>query len=164
MSFTYDDPANTRNEALRFLVGDVDPSQPLLQDEEYSYLITIWGVYSDYKVASYCAAAIAAKLAREVDVSSDGQSLGTSQLQEKYEKLSVTLRDQDTATFPGDIFMGGVDPGEGVYPGTNPLAFGTGMHDNPAAGTQDYGDYQDQYGYGPYDADWRVKWGMSDVP
>ena len=145
---------------MRFLVGDVDPSQPLLQDEEYDYLLSVWGDYSDYKVASYCAAAIAAKLAREVDVTSDGQSLGTSQLQEKYEKLSITLRDQDTATFPGDIFMGGVDPGEGVFPGTNPLIFGTGMHDNPAAGNQDYGDYQDQYSTD----DWRVKWGMSDVP
>ena len=162
MSFTYDFPLDIRRDVIRFLTGDVDENQPLLQDEEHDYLISVWGEFSDYRVAAYAAEAIAAKLAREVDVSSDGQSLGTNALQEKYIALSQRLRDQDQATFPGTVFMGGVDPGEGVYPGVLPLAFGTGMHDNPAAGNQDYGDYQDQ---NPYSGDdWKVKWGMSDVP
>jgi hypothetical protein len=162
VTFTYGDPSASRMEAIRFLVGDVDPSQPLLADEEHNYLIGLWGEFTDYRVAAYAAEAIAAKLAREVDVSADGQSLGTNSLQDKYVALSLRLREQDTATFPGDIFMGGVDPGEGVFPGTLPPAFGTGMHDNPAAGNQDYGDWQAQDSLNG--EDWKVKWGMSDVP
>jgi hypothetical protein len=162
VTFSYADPSSSRQDALRFLVGDTDPGQPLLQDEEFAYLVSLWGDKSDYRVASYCAEAIAAKLAREVDVSADSQSLGTNSLQEKYLTLAARMRSLDESTFPGEIFMGGVDPGEGVFPGTLPLNFGTGMHDNPAAGNQEYGDYADQYA--STGDDWRVQWGMSDVP
>jgi len=157
VTFNYVDPTDSRKDAMRFLTGDVDPAQPLLHDEEIEYMISLWTDKSDYYVASYCAEAIAGKFARHIDVSVDSQSLGASALQDKFLSLAARLRELDRVAFPGEIFMGGVDPGEGVFAGTLPLAFGTGMHDNPSAGGQDFGDTA-------FPADWREKWGMSDVP
>lgn len=157
MTFTYINPVASRRDAMRFLTGDTDPAQPLLHDEEVDYMVFLWTDKSDYMVASYCAEAIAAKFARQIDISVDSQSLGASALQDKFLSLATRLRELDRTAFPGTIFVGGVDPGEGVFAGTLPLAFGTGMHDNPEAGGQDYGDVG-------YPADWREKWGMGDVP
>ena len=150
MTFTYADPVGSRRDALRLLVGDTSPGQVLLQDEEYDYLLTVWGDYPNYTVAAQCAETIAAKLAREIDISADSQSLGANVLQEKYLRLAERLRSQASGEYPGEIYIGGIDPITTELTGTAP-AFGTQMHDHPEAGQQDYGDVHDT-------PDWRERW------
>jgi hypothetical protein len=156
MTFTYVDPASIRRDALRLLTGDTNSGQVLLQDEEIDFFIGRWTDYDDYTVAAYCAEGIASKLAREVDISADSQSVGTNVLQEKYLRLAERLRSQSASGFPGVIYVGGLDYTTELTPGAEPPAFGTRMHDNPEAGQQDYGDIADQ-NYAAY-WDWRERW------
>jgi hypothetical protein len=156
MTFTYTDPSTIRRDALRLLTGDTNPGQVMLADEEIDFFVSVWGEYSDYRVAAHCAEGIAAKLAREVDISADSQSVAAAQLQEKYLRLAERLRTQDNSGFPGVLYVGGLDYTTAITPGAEPPAFGTRMHDNPEAGQQDYGDIADQ-NYGPY-YDWRERW------
>lgn len=152
MSFSYTDPSNSRRDALRLLLGDTNPGQVLLQDEEIDYLTNVWGEHGDYTVAAYCAETIAAKLAREIDINADSQSVGANVLQEKYLRLAERLRSQASGSFPGAIYIGGLDYTTVVSIGPSP-AFGTQMHDHPEAGQQDYGDIAEYY-----PDDWRERW------
>ena len=148
MTFTYDNPVESRRDAMRFLVNDCDASLALLMDEEYDYLLNMWGeVDNDYLLAAYCAEAIAARFAREITISSDSQTLNASELQDKYLQLAVRLRALAVSAHPGVIFAGGMEAGVGRFYGVIPPAFGTQMHDDPAVGQQDYGD---QYDIDPY--------------
>lgn len=156
MTFTYtNDPASSPVDAVRFLVGDMEPDEALLQDEEISWIITQWeDKNSIYYAASMAAEAIAAKFAREVTVSSDSQTVGTSELQQKYLELAVRLREQHKMLLTGGIpDVGGISSGEQPDPTVTSPAFGTGMHDYGEAGQQDMGDrgptYIPEYwGYG----------------
>lgn len=156
MTFSYLDPSSSRRDAIRLLTGDTNAGQVLLADEEIDFFISRWTDYDDYMVAAYCAEGIASKLAREVDISADSQSVGTNVLQEKYLRLAERLRSQSSSGFPGVIYIGGLDYTTELVPAGEPPAFGTRMHDNPEAGQQDYGDIADQ-NYGPY-WDWRERW------
>lgn len=157
MTFSYLDPSSSRRDAIRLLTGDTNAGQVLLADEEIDFFIGIWGEHDDYEVAAYCAEGIASKLAREVDISADSQSVGTNVLQEKYLRLAERLRSQSASGFPGVVYIGGLSTHTTeLVPGAAQPAFGTGMHDNPEAGQQDYGDIAD-INYGPY-WDWRERW------
>lgn len=143
MGFTYTNPTFSEVDAVRFLLGDTNERQALLQDEEIQWVIDTWqGKNSLYFYASVCAEAVAAKLAREVSLSADGQSLSLSELQEKYTRLAHSLRAQHQELLASGvgIHAGGMSAGEQRDPTLLPLAFGTQMHDNPEAGWQDYGD------------------------
>jgi hypothetical protein len=141
MTFTYTDPAGIRRDAIRLLTGDTYPGQILLQDEEYDFVLGVWGEHGDYTVAAYAAETIAAKFAREVDISADSQSVAANVLQEKYLRLAERLRSQSAGSYPGEIYIGGLSEYDTVKAWESSPAFGTGMHDNPSAGQQDYGDY-----------------------
>lgn len=143
--FSYTDPSASTKDAIRFLIGDTDSTEAFLQDEEIAFLVSKWerkSGGSPYLIAAYACEAIASKLAREVSVSADGQSLSLDGLMDKYQRLAGQLRQQHKDLFVGDsgIYIGGLDPHEQPDPSVRPLAFGTGMHDNYEAGNQDYGD------------------------
>lgn len=145
MSFTYgEDPAVSEIDAVRFLVGDTREDEAFLSDEEIYWLLNLWGDKgSMYYSASMAAEAIAAKFAREVTVNSDSQTLNASELQQKYMELAVRLRSQhEQLLASGNVDVGGILAGEQRDLTVVPMAFGTGMHDSPEAGTQDYGDNQ----------------------
>ena len=139
--FTYTaDPESEPLDAVRFLVGDIDATEPQLQDAEIEFLMSIWDGMSIYYVAAMAAESIAAKYAREINISADSQSLSTGDLQEKYLSLAqrlLTLHEQLLAG--GLVDAGGVTTGEQPDPTVRPLSFGKGMHDDPEAGQQDYG-------------------------
>jgi hypothetical protein len=138
---TYNDPTTVSRDGIRALLGDTDMSQPLLQDEEIDFFVSLWPETTNpYYLAAYCAEAIAAKFAREIDFSADSQTVGANVLQEKYTTLAAQLRARGGTAFPGSVYVGGIDPWESYDFSTAPPAFGTQMHDNPSAGTQDYGD------------------------
>lgn len=155
MSFTYGgDPTASTTDAVRFLVGDTSPDEPLLSDEEIAFLALTWDdKNSVYYIASMAAEAIAARFAREVTVNSDSQSVSTSELQQKYTDLALRLMGlHERLLAGGNVDVGGILAGEQPDPTVLPTAFGTGMHDSIEAGLQDYGDirapaFPDSFGW-----------------
>ena len=156
MEFSYGgDLKGNLKDAVRFLIGDTNADEPMLMDGEIEFLIAVWkkrAGNSPYLLAATAAEAIAAKLAREVSFSADGQSLGLDSLQGKYQALASQLRVQDRSLYEGtgDIYIGGIDIFEFQDPTVLPLAFGTGMHDHREAGRQDYGDGGAREAYGQW--------------
>jgi hypothetical protein len=152
MTFTYSDPSTIPRDALRLLCGDTDANQVLLADEEYDFVAAHWSSQPDiYLQAAYCCETIAGKLARQIDISADSQTLNAGDLQQKFLTLAERLRSQAGSDYPGTIYVGGIDIWAPLDPTVIPPAFGTQMHDNPAAGTQDLGDINDglQFADGP---------------
>jgi len=147
MAFTYGGaPGTSPVDTIRFLTGDTDESEYFLEDGEISWLYEQWITKgTPYYVAAMASDAISAKLAREVTINSDGQTLALDQLQEKYSTLSQQLREQHEDALVGgsSLYAGGMEANKRLYPDVAPLSFGTGMHDHREAGRQDYGDMAD---------------------
>jgi hypothetical protein len=141
MSWSYSgDPADSPLDEVRFLVMDTDTLDQLISDEEIEYIIATWApVYgSPLMYASMVAESIAAKFAREVSYSADGVSVGVEQLQDKYDRLASSLRDQykqyDVGGGP-DVF--GVMYSDQPDGTVKPTMWSLGMHDNARAGNQE---------------------------
>lgn len=140
-------PSTSERDAIRFYIGDIDPSLPLLQDEDIDFLILKWGpVYnSDLLTAAGAAEIIANHFAREVSVSADGVSVGSNELQQKYNDLAMNLREMYKIEQIGTPILTGI--WDNTWdPSLKPLRFGIGFTDNYLVGRQDYGDY-DPSGY-----------------
>lgn len=148
MTFTYTgNPAESDLQAIRFLLGDTDETEPLLEDEEITYLAAQWAMsHSVYWAAAEAAEAVAARFAREVTVNSDSQTVSTSELQQKYQQLAQQLRLSHHQSMAGGyVDAGGMLAHEFRDPNVKRLAFGRGMHDDPDAGPQDLGDIRTYY-------------------
>jgi hypothetical protein len=152
MTWSYSgDPSTSEKDAIRFYIGDIDDSLQVLSDEDIKFLIDTWGpkYKSTILTAAVAAEMIANHFAREVSVSADGVSVGSNELQSKYNLLAENLRDlykieeQGSPIIPGLLWDGTYDPS------ITPLRFGVGFMDNWEAGRQDYGDY-DPSGYPNY--------------
>lgn len=144
MSWNYSgDPADSPLDEVRFYVQDTDKNDQLVTDEEIEFLIDKWHpIYGNYiMIASMVAEAVAAKFAREVAYSADGVSVGVQELQQKYEQLAMSLRDQykqyDIGSGPD---VGGIMYDPAPDPRIKPTMFAIGMNDNRRAGQQDFGD------------------------
>lgn len=147
MSFSYDPSLapTVPKDQIRFLVGDTDITEPLLQDEEIEFVITQWMFKgSPYYAAAMCAKAIAARFAREVNYSDDADSLSLDGLQQKFLSLAADLLTQYNEQVSGARpFVGGISYGE-VPDGTViPPSFGKGMTDDPDVAA-DYGDWRSE--------------------
>jgi hypothetical protein len=155
MTWNYSgNPADSPVDEIRFLIGDTDTADQLLQDEEIQFLYDTWfTIYGTvFYVASIACETIAASYAREAGHSADGVSVDLGQIQEKFTKQAETLREQHMSLLIGGVpDVGGVTAGEQPDPQIQPLIFGTGMSDNIGAGRQDYGSrnfpeyYPEQY-------------------
>jgi len=155
MTWNYSgDPTTSSKDEIRFLIGDTDTDDQLLSDEEINYLYAQW--YPIYRtvfyVASIACETIAASYAREASHSADGVSVSLEAIQDKYTKQAETLREQHASLLVGGApDVGGIGAHEQPDPDLAPLIFGTGMHDDIAAGRQDYGSrnvpeyYPEQY-------------------
>lgn len=142
MTFTYTAPDANDKDAIRFLVGDTDVTDPQLQDEEISWALSIWQpVWGTLQyVASVLAENIAAKYTREANLSADGVSVGLGAVAQQYRDLAQSLREQHNSLLVGGFpDVGGVSPGEGLAWNVKPFTFGKGMDDNVEAGQQDFG-------------------------
>jgi hypothetical protein len=143
MAWSYSgDPASSDRDAIRFYIGDTDSSLPLLQDEDIDFLILKWmPVYnSDLLTAAAAAEIVANHFAREVSVSADGVSVGSNELQQKYNDLAMNLRDMYKIEQVGTPILPGIWD-LSWDPTLKALRFGVGFTDNYLAGQQDYGDY-----------------------
>ena len=160
--FTYSgDPTTSVRDEVRFLCQDTDCNVPMLYDPEMDYLIGQWlpAYGSPIYVASIAAAVIGRKLAAIPDVSADGVSVQTSNLSTRYMQIAKDLRNEYQLL--GDV--GGLVNLDNILTDTSidytikPLSFGMRLHDNAAAGMQDYGNRRDFTGPS-WDADegaWR---------
>lgn len=137
------DPNTTDVDTVRFLIPDTDASFRLLSDLEIQYLIDKW--YSIYDsliwVAAEAAEMVAGKWAGVVTVNADGVSVDVSTLSEKFERRAVRLRQtyRDAQEAGSEIDISNLLVDAHLDASIKPLTFAHGMHDNPAAGQQDYG-------------------------
>lgn len=146
MTFTYSDPSASTKDEVRFLLGDTTATGHLIEDEEIAYLWNKWfPLYNSAEyVASVAAETLAAKFAREASYSADGVSISLANLGQQFRDLAVNLRSRSTSSLIGGLpDVGGISPYEGFDPDVKEKDFGTGMHDNPEAGRQDYGSAGD---------------------
>ena len=89
MSYT-GDPASSDKDHVRFLVGDTNEDDELLQDAEIAHLLSDRD--NVFKAAAAAAEAIAAKFSRRVDTDVSKAGIKYSQLQDHYRKLATELR------------------------------------------------------------------------
>jgi len=139
------DPAASNLDELRFLIQDTDAEDILLTDSELMYMIDKYlpEYGSTYYVAALACETISARFAREVSYSADGVSVQVSELQNKYNDLALSLRDQYKNTRQsGGPSAGGILWDETFDSSIRPLMFATGMHDNYDAGQQEFGGTQ----------------------
>lgn len=153
MSFTYSgNPTSSIRDAVRFYCQDVDVEDMFLTDEEIDFLVASWSHVTDNAIylAAVACEAIAAKFAREISYSADGVSVGSSELQNKYNQLANDLREQYKAhEIGGGPDVGGIMYGDVYDQSIKPLTWAKGMHDNIEAGQQDYGGVE-QVQYSTY--------------
>ena len=142
MSWTWSgNPANSDLDAVRFWVQDTDTTFQLISDEEINFLLTTYmpRFGSTVAVAAITAEVIAARFAREVDVSADGVSVRVGDLHKRYNELAESLRAQYRSN-EGDLSASLDDMFSDVSVGAiEPLVFGVGFMDNYRVGQQDYG-------------------------
>ena len=94
MTWTYN-PATLATSLLyqtRLLLGDTDSTDPLLADEELTYLLTV--APAPALAAAEAAGTLAARFAREADQSVGRLSESRSQRARAFEALAVRLRGQ----------------------------------------------------------------------
>jgi len=145
VTFSYDpselgtDPVDT----VRFLLADTKDTGHYLEDEEIQFAYDRWfPKYGTYEfVASALADTIAARYAPEASYSADGVSVSLGPVGDQFRVLAASLREQHKSLLVGGLpDVGGVSPYEERSPEIRNFSFGTGMHDDLAAGQQDYGD------------------------
>jgi hypothetical protein len=145
VSWTYSgNPADSDRDQLRFILQDTDPGFPLLQDEELDFLIVQWMERYDSLtyVASIAAAVISRKFTGIVAVSVDGVSVNTADLAQRYrDQATALLGEYKAAQIGGEVDIANLMIGSTPDPSIRPLRFGVGLHDNPEAGSQDYGGW-----------------------
>lgn len=140
MAWTYggDPSANDRDE-VRFLVGDTDTSDQLVNDAEIAYAVAEEA--DNLMAAARIAKAIAAKFARLVDKSVGDLSISYNQRQEAFLNLASELETRSNrsgaAPYAGGISVSDKETVEDNTDRVEP-SFKKGMNDNPGT-TQDRG-------------------------
>lgn len=109
MTWSYDPEISTTRDAVRLHLGDTDTNTQLLSDEEIDYALMVQA--QPLLAAANLASSLAARFAREVDKSVDGDSISSSQRFEHFNKLAEQLREEATrsgVTATGMPFAGGI--------------------------------------------------------
>ena len=136
MTWSYVSPSDSEKDAVRFLIGDTDPDDALVQDEEIEFFLEEFPS-SNYHAAAEVAESIAAKFSREVAHSGDGLSYAAEQLQQNYAALAERLRKQGRRRFRSGMgpYVGGISRREREMADADkdkiPSAFRSEMHDHP---------------------------------
>jgi hypothetical protein len=106
MSWSYShNPANSPKDHVRFLLGDTDSKQPLLQDEEIQYVLLEFP--NAKNAALSCCDFIVAKFSRMADQTVGSVSKSYSQMSSQYRKFKEDLRTrigvEDCTPYAGGI-------------------------------------------------------------
>jgi hypothetical protein len=116
------DPSASEKDRVRFLIGDTDQEDQLLQDEEINYLVQVKG--SAEGAAIHACSVIMATLAREVDYTIGPESVKASQRLENYKTIMQNLRAMVSGANAAPSYK---EPEE--------ILFDLGMHDNFTGGS-----------------------------
>lgn len=91
MSWSYSgNPSSSTLDEVRFLIGDTDTTDQLIQNEEITYLLTETDG-NVYEAAIYAARSIAAKFSREADKKIGDYSISASQRASAFFNLAKQL-------------------------------------------------------------------------
>lgn len=101
--WTYDMLLNTPLDRVRLLIGDTDITDQLLQDEEIQALYD--NTKDMYAAASQACAMLAAKFAREVDITLGRTRSSNSQMVSHYNALARKYKAHANSSY---MFVGGV--------------------------------------------------------
>lgn len=105
MAWTYtNDPLNVPLDELRFLIGDIDGTDPQLTDEELSYLLSTEGAVLPAAIAAV--RGLVALFARKTDKSVGDLSVSYSQRAENYRNLLRDLQHRSVMRSAGPIVGG----------------------------------------------------------
>lgn len=104
MAFTYGgDPSANNRDKVRFLIGDTDSTNPLLQDAEILFLFNEWNSNA-YIAAAHACDSLAAKFAGKADNSKSVGDLSIStqfgQQADRYRSLGAQLLAQASQITP----------------------------------------------------------------
>lgn len=129
------DPSATQLDAVRFKLGDIVPSDPLLTDAEINYCVSSEGSTNEAAIAA--AKAVVAKYARLVSTTDDKISREYQQRVEHFQGLVKELMANRGKRTVG-IFAGGISKAnKRTYESDTdrvPPAFTRDLHDNPRQG------------------------------
>lgn len=102
-------PADSELDSVRFLVGDTDEKDQLINDEEIEFLLSL--ETNLYKASAKVAESIAGKFSRFADQSIGDYSISYSDLSDKYFALAESLRStakRDIAIKSALAYAGGI--------------------------------------------------------
>lgn len=113
-------PAYSEKDLVRFLVGDTDMKDPLLQDEEISFLLT--SNSSPQQAAIAACRVLIAKYSREADYTIGPESVKASQRLTNFQRLKAELESSIKSKYAAPSW-------DASSIGKN--SFDVGMHDFP---------------------------------
>ncbi len=102
------DPRTDDKDRVRFEIADTDSTDPLVQDEEIMYALSVEAHILG--AAARCCESIARKFARDVDYRLGPQYVYTSHRAKLYAELAAELRRR--AAMGSGMYVGGIDPQE----------------------------------------------------
>lgn len=107
MSWNYSgDPADSAKDLTRFLIGDTDSTDPLLQDEEINWVLGQYNM-SAINASIRCCEAIMSKFGRLADEAVGQVKISYSQKAKAYRQiaadLKVRLATEDAAPYGGGL-------------------------------------------------------------
>jgi hypothetical protein len=138
MTWTYSgDPASSDLDQTRFLIGDTDTTDQLVNNEEVNWALSQFSVF--VAAAELCDA-IAAKFSRKVDKAVGDLKISFSKMSEQYAKKGKQLRNR--GSFVGvSAYVGGISVSEkeSVESNTDRVSpsFTRGMNDHDAISNPD---------------------------
>ena len=108
MTWTYNSSAVGSSDlsTVRLLIGDNSSSDPLLQDEEINYFLSV-EAGTNYAAASACEA-IASSFARKVDKTVGNLSISASQKSKQYADMARSLRHRANLRAAANVYAGGI--------------------------------------------------------
>lgn len=119
MSWNYSgDPSESELDACRFMIGDTDPSEPLMQDEEIQYIIDNYGP-NELQVYYQLFSRAATLFARDIKRSLGPQSEDPTARLKYYTEQATMYKAQASSS------------GLSVPTYGHPKVFHVGMHNNP---------------------------------
>lgn len=136
------DPERADIDEVREWLGDTDADLRFISDLRLQALVDGWMPRYDslIYVAAVAAEQVAAELTPVVDTAADGATVALSQLAERFVARAARLRElYNDAQVGGEVDMENLMWDSRIASDIMPLHFGVRMHDNPAAGQQDYG-------------------------
>jgi hypothetical protein len=145
MTWTYtgDPSANNRDE-VRFLIGDTDNTDPIVQDEEIAYAVAQEA--NNRLAAIRIVRSLIGKYSRKVDKSVGDLKISYSQIAKNYTDLAKFLEESDDNLYAPIAYAGGIslsdkDTVRQDSDRTDPI-FKKGMNDNPVNNTDNDEDWE----------------------